>query len=825
MENSNKKIAIVYGARQISYAELLGKIEQFSLIYDIGKDDRVVVFSENRPGWIYSFYSVWKNKGIPVPVDFMATASEVAFILQDCEPKVIFCSDERKALIQEAVGMAKIQTRIISIDENEAIENQFGEKIEPGILQIPGNDDTAVIIYTSGTTGSPKGVMLSFLNLLTNVKAVSTYIPIYKEDSRVMILLPLHHVFPLVGTMMITLHLGAMVAISPSMVSSDIIGTLQQNKITIIIGVPRLYAAIRKGIVDKINASFVAKKLFALAKTLNSKKFSKLVFGAVHRKLGGSVEVLVAGGAALDPVVGRDFQTLGFEVLEGYGMTEAAPMITFTRPGRVRIGSPGEVMPETRINIVDDEILAAGPNIMKGYYNRPQETADVLIDGWLHTGDLGRLDKDGYLFITGRKKEIIVLSNGKNVNPLELEEVLLKSELVKDCGTFYKDDQLQVIIVPETEAFSDTNASAMEEKVRHELIEPFNKSVSSYKKLMHFYLTSEELPRTRLGKLQRFKLPELAIDKNQEIENELESVLTPDFKLIAAFIQSEKGRKVLPRHHIEIDLGMDSLDKVGFQVYLQQTFGVNLEPNKMLDFSTIQQIVDWVTINKTKTEDAAFNWKDILREKVHLQLPRTWFTGNLTVFLSKMFFHVYFRFNGKGLSNLPDGPFILAPNHQSYFDGLLVASFLRNKQINKTYFYAKEKHIKQGWLKFLANRNNIIIMDLNRELKESIQKMAEVLKQNKNLIIFPEGTRSDDGKLGQFKKTFAILSRELNVPIVPVSISGAFDALPRGSWFPKPWKKINIEFLKPIYPESMTYENLSELVKSKIQSSMDTKSV
>jgi long-chain acyl-CoA synthetase len=150
---------------------------------------------------------------------------------------------------------------------------------------------------------------------------------------------------------------------------------------------------------------------------------------------------------------------------------------------------------------------------------------------------------------------------------------------------------------------------------------------------------------------------------------------------------------------------------------------------------------------------------------------------------------------------------------------------LRNKQINKTYFYAKEKHIKQGWLKFLANRNNIIIMDLNRELKESIQKMAEVLKQNKNLIIFPEGTRSDDGKLGQFKKTFAILSRELNVPIVPVSISGAFDALPRGSWFPKPWKKINIEFLKPIYPESMTYENLSELVKSKIQSSMDTKSV
>jgi long-chain acyl-CoA synthetase len=190
-----------------------------------------------------------------------------------------------------------------------------------------------------------------------------------------------------------------------------------------------------------------------------------------------------------------------------------------------------------------------------------------------------------------------------------------------------------------------------------------------------------------------------------------------------------------------------------------------------------------------------------------------------------MFFHLYFRFYGKGLQNLPDGPFILAANHQSYFDGLLVASFLRTKHIRKTYIYAKEKHIRQRWLKFLANRNNIIIMDLNKELKESIQKMGEVLKQDKNLMIFPEGTRSGDGKLGQFKKTFAILSRELNVPIVPVSITGAYEALPRGSWFPKPWKKIKIEFLKPIYPESMSYDNLSELVKSKIQLNMDTKAV
>lgn len=815
--------AIVYGKQSINYADLLIKIGFFADTFTIDPGDRVVVFAENRPGWIYSYYSIWKNKGIPVPIDFMATAQEVAFILQDCSPKAIFCSDDRRPLMEEAIALSGITSRLISINQHEEAQADTKRAADIGLLEITSSDETAVIIYTSGTTGSPKGVMLSYLNLLTNVNAVSLRIPIYKMDSRVMILLPLHHIFPLVGTMIIPLHLGAMVAISPSMVSSDLIGTLQDNKITIIIGVPRLYAAIRKSIMDKINSGFAARNLFKLANKLQSKKFSTKVFGAVHRKLGGSVEVLVAGGAALDPAVGKDFQTLGFEVLEGYGMTEAAPMITFTRPGRVRIGSPGEVMPETTIKIVEDEILAAGPNIMKGYFNRPEETAAVLENGWLHTGDLGMVDKDGYLFITGRKKEIIVLSNGKNVNPAELEEALLASEFVKDCGVFHKDDSLQVIIQTEQSNIEGINDSELEEVIRRDLIEPFNKSVSSYKKLMHFYLTTEDLPRTRLGKLQRFKLAELAVDHKPELQPVDETQLSPEFKLIASYIQSEKGRKVLPQHHIEIDLGMDSLDKVGFQVFLQQTFGVNIDPPKMPEFKSIRDLADWVTEHKTKSEETIVNWKEILREKVHLSLPRTWFTGNIAIWFSKVFFHLYFRFYGKGLQNLPDGPFILAANHQSYFDGLLVASFLRTKHIRKTYIYAKEKHIRQPWLKFLANRNNIIIMDLNKELKESIQKMGEVLKQDKNLMIFPEGTRSGDGKLGQFKKTFAILSRELNVPIVPVSITGAFEALPRGNWFPKPWKKIKIEFLKPIYPESMSYENLSELVKSKIQLNMDSK--
>jgi long-chain acyl-CoA synthetase len=150
-----------------------------------------------------------------------------------------------------------------------------------------------------------------------------------------------------------------------------------------------------------------------------------------------------------------------------------------------------------------------------------------------------------------------------------------------------------------------------------------------------------------------------------------------------------------------------------------------------------------------------------------------------------------------------------------------VAAYLTNHQMKRTYFYAKEKHIRQRWLKFLASRNNIIIVDLNKDLKESIQKMAEVLKQNRSLIIFPEGTRTLTGEMGEFKKTFAILSSELNIPIVPVSIAGAFKALPKGSHFPRPWTKIEIDFLKPVYPENHTYDTLTTEVKERIREELD----
>ncbi len=817
LKNMGNKTAITYGSDNISYGRLTGKIEEFANLYTIEDGEKVAVFMENRPSWVYAFYSVWHNNAIAVPIDFMATADEVAFILKDCQPKVVFTTSSNAAVLESAIEKAGISTEVIRADSYEVSDK---EKVSENSVQIDNKEKTSVIIYTSGTTGSPKGVMLSFNNLMANIDGVVHNIPIFTSDSRTLMLLPLHHIFPLMGTMILPLYAGGSVSISPSMASEDIIKTLQDNKITILIGVPRLYAAIRKGIKDKINASGLAKMLFSMAEKLQNQKFSKTIFKAVHKKMGGSLKYLVSGGAALDPEIARDYQTLGFEVLEGYGMTESAPMITFTRPGRFMPGSPGEALPGTIIETIDGEITIKGPQVMQGYYNRPEETAEVLKDGRLFTGDLGHVDEKGFLFITGRKKEIIVLSNGKNVNPSEIELKVEESPLVRECGVFFKDDLLQSVIVPEKSAIGQTEEQSVEDIIRWKVVDHFNNNVSSYKKIMRFYLTDQELPRTRLSKLQRFKLEEFA----HKTKSDDHLQLKPDFEeynMITDYLSKEKGRDVLPHHHLEMDLGLDSLDKVGFETYLHQTFGVKLDPSEMLRFNNVHLLAEHVREAKTKVEEQKINWRDILKEKVNLQLPKTWATGSLMVRVSRFFFHSYFRFKAKGMKNIPEGPCIIAPNHQSFFDGLFVASYLRTRQIKRTYFYAKEKHVNKPWLKFLANRNNIIIMDLNNDLKSSIQKMAEVLKRNKNLIIFPEGTRTKNGQLGQFKKTFAILSRELNIPVVPVSIQGAHEALPKGSIIPRPFKKVNIEFLNPVYPEDKTYDDLAIKVKEQIQYKMN----
>ncbi len=814
----SENTAIIFKDEVVSYNLLLKRVSQYATLFNEAGTKKIAIYIENRPGWVYSFYSGMMTESILVPIDYMLPPEDVAYILNDSKPEVIYYSKETEERINEALAETSHPIQKICIDEIKLKEINCETRELPPYK----NDDVFVIVYTSGTTGKPKGVMLTYGNMKSNILGTTEHVQIYRAETRTLVLLPLHHILPLGGTILIPLYAGGTIVFSPSLQSEDVMATLQNHQINIIVSVPKFFALIRKGINEKIDSNKLASFLFKIAEKRQSQKFSKKIFKKVHDKLGGEIETFVCGGAKLDENVCRDFQTLGFEVLEGYGMTETSPMITFTRPGRVRVGSPGEVAPGMEVKFVDGEILARGANLMKGYYNKEAETKEAVVDGWLHTGDLGHLDEDGYLFVTGRKKELIVLSNGKNITPEEVEtKVLAVDKITEEVGVYMENDQLYAIVCPNMVKVKSLEIADLNEYYRWEVIAKYNEKAPSYRRISNFVILEEPLPRTRLSKLKRFMLPEIGKGKTIKKEKKEEDLKFEEYKIIKEFLVKEKEKEVFPSDHLELDLALDSLDKITFLSFLSSTFGLELNEEVLAKHNTVEAISNYIKENKTKINIETIDWKAIFKETVKLNLPKSWITVNIFKNWSRLVFALYFKMKAEGIEKLPKGPFILAPNHQSFFDGLFVTMFLKNKIMKKTYFYAKKKHVGNKFLGFLASKNNMIVVDINKDLKKSLQKLGAVLKSGKNIIIFPEGTRSTDGELGDYKKTFAILSSELNVPIVPVAIGGAYKALPKGSLIPRPFKKVCVKFLEPINPLGYSYTSLTNEVQNKVASELE----
>ena len=820
------KIAIIAGEHNVTYSELLQRVAQFARKTPKGKQTKTIVFSENREGWAYAFFSVWLNEGIAVPVDASSTASDVAYILNDCQPDAVWVSRDKEATLKEAIKEANVETKVFLIDDFERLSLQDEPlcSILPwAALAEPDNDDTALIIYTSGTTGSPKGVMLSYSALKANVHSVSYDVPIYTDKRRVLVLLPLHHVLPLMGSLIAPLYMGGGIAISPSLSGPDIMDTLQRGKVGIMIGVPRLWQTLYVGIKKKIDESPAARLLFKLCSVVKSRTLSRLVFSSVRKKMGGHLDYCVSGGAALDKEIGEGLRTLGLDVLEGYGMTETAPIIAFTRPGDIIPGCSGLPLPGVECKLVDGELCVKGPNLMKGYYNRPEETAQVIDnDGWLHTGDLAQFDSVGRITLTGRTKELIILSNGKNVQPSEIEYKLEKyDKLVKEAAVVQDGDKLRAIIVPQPLWASTLTDSEVASRLKREVLEPYNMTVSAYKKIMSVLVYRGELPRTRLDKLQRYKLGAILKEGQGARDKERESKAEPtceEYRLIKSFIEQEKGIKVHAADHVETDLALDSLDKISLQTFIENTFGTSVGVDEMPGFPNIEALASYVAKQKTRMEAEDVDWHQLLTGSVDsLSLPSSGLAYRIVSRILKGFFCLYNRLKIKGQKNVPaKGACILAPNHQSYADAPLVLAGLPWSELGQYYFYATEEHVKSQYRRKMAAQSNVIVME-RANLKNSILKLAKVLREGHRVIIFPEGARTHDGGTVPFKKTFAILAKELNVPIVPVCIRGAFEALPRGSSFMRP-EHIEVNFLPAIKPApEQSYEDLTQRTQDAIE--------
>jgi len=808
----SEKTALIFGEENFTYSKMLKRIQQYSHLFNDKGYRRVAIFAENSPSWVFAFYAALQNNCIAIPIDFLASAEDVAYIIDDCQPDLLFTSAGMKE------SLAKVDLKTQHKPEVLVFEEIATDESTPESQWLGPEDDdtTAVIIYTSGTTGSPKGVMLSYTNIHQNMNGV-VECKIFVPERQVMIFLPLHHIFPLVGSLFVSFFVGCTVPMAPSMQSADLMKTFADNEVGVFLGVPRLYELMYRGIKAKIDKSAIARFLLWVVLKTKNRKLGKTLFKKVHEGFGGHLQYMISGGAALNKEVGTFFYGLGFDIMEGFGMTEAAPMIAFPRPGNIVIGATGQALPGLTVEIRDGEIVAKGPSIMKGYYNRPEETAEVIIDGWLHTGDLGYLDQNGFLYITGRKKEIIVLPNGKNINPVEIEMKLDGfSPAIKEAGVFMHNEMLHAVILPDFSFLSSNGVQDINQYFRENVISPFNAEMSSYKRIMQFTLVNSELPRTRLSKLQRFKFAELLEQKEQKKTTSNEPD-TKEYHAIKSFIESQVDMDILPDHHLVFDISMDSLSKLSLIDFIEKSFGIKFDEEQLLKFPSIRKIAEYIQSNKLfHKSDQDSGWAGDLKDDSDVVLPKSSVFLGPIVNVVRGVFRMFFKFEGKGMENIPEGACFLAPNHESKLDAFLVLSYLDQPTLKNTFSYAKKDHVNSWARRYLASRSNVIVMDLSKDLKHSIQKMAEVVKLGKKILIFPEGTRSLSGDLGKFHKTYAILSAELNVPVVPVVITGAFAAMSSGAKKIKRGEKITIEFLPPIHPEGMTPEELNEVVRQRI---------
>ncbi len=802
--------------------------------WDVQIEDRVAIMSEGRPEWSIAYFGVLKAGATAVPLDSVLSLAEVANLLRASEAKVLVISDKvcrrlaedaeeavaegsEREFVQAALAASLPKLRMVDFDDAMAVP-------EVEITPVPRNGNrVASLIFTSGTTGDPKGVMLTHKNLTSMASKLSATFNIYKHDGLLSVL-PMHHTFEFSAGLLMPLMHGASITYLDEISADSLSEGFKCGHITGVVGVPALWQLLNRKVRKKINERGpIVEKAFDTILDLNRKlreatplefDLGRLVFFPIHREFGGRIRLMISGGSALSPEVMKSFRGMGFDLFEGYGMTEASPVLAVQRPGDPVVeGSVGRALPGISVQVFEPndagvgEIIAKGPNVMKGYYANEAATSEVIRDGWLHTGDLGKIDEDGNIFIVGRKKEMILGASGENVYPDELEELYGDFDHIKEISvvglpSVGTGETVAALVVPDYEFEEDLTRTAVRDLVR-EHMKSVSKKLPLYKRIKVWHLWDHDLPKTSTRKIKRGevvgelkRLEDAAKNATSAREHSVESSSgvgdTRWVRDVVAQVSQRKVAEVTPVSRME-DLGFDSLMITELTVALEAA-GLRLpDPSILAELDTVGDLEtlaakQGVSMARDKVAKAIVAASEVSAED-EISIPGAVADAGRAALGrgQAMLYSRYLNTKVSGKASVPPfGGYIVAANHSSHLDMGLVKHALGENGEKLVALAAKDYFFEDPIRKaYFENFTNLVPMERHGSLRESLRLAGEVLREGYILLIFPEGTRSDTGIMTDFKPSLGYLAMSNGCGILPMYLGGTFDAMPKGAYLPK----------------------------------------
>lgn len=762
--------------------------------------DRVLLAGANHPAWPIALFGVLIAGATAVPLEEKVEAA-VVHNLQRASGARVFLADRG---VRDRVR-PQLQDAVAWLDLEDAAAP--GPAAEPSS---PDAEDVALLIYTSGTTGAPKGVMLTHANLTALVAALAPLFPLGKGD-RILSVLPLHHTFELTCGLLLPLSRGARVVYLDELNGDRLAHGLAAGRITGLIGVPALWEMLERRIVTRVaERGQIASQFFDVAVELNrtlGKQLGidagRLLFGTVHQGLGGHLRFLVSGGAALPERTHQLFAGLGLHLAEGYGLTEASPVLTVAdgRPGS-RPGHVGKPIPGVQIEVRSPdaqgvgEVVARGPNVMLGYADDEEGTRGVIdADGWLHTGDLGRVDQRGQLVIVGRAKDVIVASNGENVYPDDVEARLGEVEHVAELAVLGIPDsrggeRVACVAVPAEAGDVDRGARHARAKAS---LERAIAALPAVQRPSHVTLLDAPLPRTSTRKVKRAELRRLVERVGPLSERPPRLASGPVSEDAAARIVRSAVAAIARRSPAEIsaeaslrgDYGFDSLMLLELLVAVESQLGRTVDAERLNDCTTV---ADAEGLVRNSGASRALRTSASIEDTpaVPLEIPPALRDAAMhwmgTAQMS--FYERVLDVKVTGRAFIPHNrSTLVAANHASHLDMGLV-KFALGSYGQGIHALAASDYFFEGdrWRKaYFENFTNLVPLSRSGSLRQSLRLAGSLITEGKTLLIFPEGTRFDDGDVHEFKPAVGYLALTHDVDVLPVWLGNTHRALPKGA--------------------------------------------